>query len=457
MSPGTIIAGKFMAERILVIGGVAAGMSAASRARRLAPEARITVLERGPAVAYGACGLPAFLAGALPLSALRAHPPEEFTDRRKLEVLTGHEALEIIPSRRQVLVRSDGRQTTLAFDKLVIATGAESALAIPGADHRLLFRAYTWEQAERLDRFCREQRPRAAAVIGGGYIGLEVAEALAQRGLAVRLFERGARLLPHFGEEMAGLVAQAAQRHIAVELGVAVRRVRAPRAEGVRLETTAGDCDVDFAVDCAGLRPSIGLAAAAGVALGSTGALAVDERQQTNLPAVWAAGDCAQTRDLVSGRAAWIPLGPAANKQGRVAGQNAAGGSPARFPGVLGSLAIRIFGLEAGRTGLSLEQARTAGFQPRAELVRAEAQPGYAGHRRLMLALIYDGPSRRPLGCEIVGESGAVMPRLNAAAAALAGNLSLDALELLDLAYHPDLAPLYDPLLIAAHRAAEPR
>lgn len=444
-----------MAERIVVIGGVAAGMSAASRARRLAPAARITVLERGPAAAYGACGLPGFLAGEHPLAALRAHPPEEFAERRKIEVLTGHEAVEIVPARRLVRARQDEREIAFAYDRLVIATGAEAALEIPGAEHRLLFRANTWEQAERLERFARERQPRALAVIGAGYIGLEVAEALARRGIAVRLFERGAGVLPSFDPDVAALVEAAARRQVALELGTEVRRVRAPAAEGARLETTAGDCDVDAAVDCAGLRPNVALAAAAGAALGPTGALAVDDRQQTNLAAVWAAGDCCESRHLVSGRPVWIPLGPAANKQGRVAGQNAAAGPPARFPGVLGSLALRVFGIEAGRTGLSTQQARQAGFQPREERIEANTLAGYAGRQRLTLKLIYDGASRRPLGCQMAGEPGAVMPRLNAAAVALAAGLPLDALELLDLAYAPAVAPIYDPLLIAAHRARD--
>lgn len=442
-----------MAERILIIGGVAAGMSAASRARRGAPDARITVLERGPVAAYGACGLPAFLAGEVGMQALVVYSTEYFRERRQIEVLTGHEAIEILPSRKQVRAKTATGEKLHDYDRLIIATGARPALAVAGADHRLVFRANTWEEAERLDTFCRQRQPRQVAVIGAGYIGLEVAEALARRGLAVRVFERAPSVLASFDADMAELVAQAARAQVKLELGVALHRVRAPGAQGLRLETAQGDCDVDCAVDCAGLQPNVHLAAAAGVALGATGAIRVDERQQTNLAAVWAAGDCAETLQVVSGRPTWIPLGPAANKQGRVAGQNAAGGPPARFSGVLGSLALRIFGVEAGRTGLSTEQARQAGFQPRSERIEANTLAGYVGRHAVTLKIIYDAGTRRLLGCQLVGEPGTVMARLQAAAVALTARLPLEEIETLDLAYAPALAPLYEPLLIAVHNA----
>lgn len=448
-----------MADQIVIIGGVAAGMSAASRARRIAPEARIVVLERGPAAAYGACGLPAFLAGQVAtLEALRAHPEDYFRQHRRLEVRIGCEAVEIQPARRRVRLRDDeGREEWIAFDRLVIATGA-TAPGLRGGDHPLLFRANTWAQAARLAAHLQAGGASRAAVIGGGYIGLEVAEALAYRGLAVQILQAGPTVLPSFDTDMAELVAQAARRacpgHGPVELAVMTRveKVLFP-ARGIGLATHGGEIQADFAVDATGLVPNVTLAAAAGIAQGPTGAIAVDERQQTSLPGVFAAGDCAESRQIITGAPAWIPLGAVANQQGRVAGQNAAGGPVARYPGVLGSLVLRAFGREAGRTGLGLAQAARAGFEAAAERIEANTLAGYRGEQRIALKWIYDRRSGRGLGAQMVGPPGTVLARLHTAAAALTAGLKLDQIESLDLAYAPDVAPLYDPLQIAAHRA----
>lgn len=450
-----------MPDQVVVIGGVAAGMSAARRARRVAAGARIIVLERGPAAAYGACGLPLFLSGEVAtLAALRALPPERFAAQR-IEVHTGHEALEIQAGRRRVLARDPaGREQVFAYDRLVVATGAIPS-GLPGQEHPRLFRANTWEQAQRLEAFLREG-PARAAIVGGGYIGLEIAEALARRGCAVRIFQSGPTVLPSFDPDMAELMAAAVRRPAgpefppgaSVELSCELRVEKLlPAPAGIGLATTAGEFAADFAVDASGLRPNTALAAAAGIALGPAGAIAVDDRQQTNLPGVFAAGDCAQSCSLITGAPVWIPLGAVANQQGRVAGQNAAGGAIATYPGVLGSLVLRAFGWEAGRTGLGLAAAERAGYDAAAERIEAPVAAGYLRPQRVTLKWIYDRRSGRGLGAQIAGPPGTVLARLHAAAVALTAGLRLDQIEALDLAYAPAVAPLYDPLRIAAHRA----
>lgn len=446
-----------MPDQILILGGVAAGMSAASRARRIAPGARITVLEAGPAVAYGACGLPLFIAGQVAsLEALRARSEEDFAGRR-IEVLTGHAATAIEPSRRRVLATdAAGRERGFAYDRLVIATGAVSR-GFAGDECPLLFRANTWAQTARLEAFLHGLAPghRArAAVIGGGYIGLEVAEALAARGCQVRIIQAGATVLPSFDADMAELVAARVQQAAGVELqrGVRVTNIISA-ASGIGLDTSAGRLAADFAVEAGGLAPNTALAAAAGIALGPTAAIAVDDRQQTNMAGILAAGDCAESRLRITGAPVWIPLGAVANQQGRIAGQNAAGGPVARYPGVLGSLVLRVFGIEAGRTGLGLAAARRAGFDAAAERIEAAVAAAYMSRERITLKWIYDRASGRGLGAQLAGPPGTVLPRLHAAAAALAARMTLDQIETLDLAYAPAVAPLYDPLAIAAHRA----
>ncbi len=443
-------------ERILVIGGVAAGLSAASRARRLAPDAQITVLERGPAAGYSACGLPWFLSRRVPrLEDLLAHPPEFFRERRRLDLRLGHEALEIEPARHRVRVRAPGGESWLPYDKLVLATGARSRCQPErGGELRNFFSANTWQQAAALDAALASGPLRRIAVVGAGYIGLETAEALAARGLRVTLVDAHASLLHGFDAELASELPPRLAA-AGIELRSSTRVLGLAGARGGRvlgLATSAGEIEADAVVNCGGLAPAVELAARAGIALGRTGALAVDERQQTNLPGVYAAGDCAETRHRLTGAPAWVPLATAANQQGRVAGANAVA-HRARFPGILAPLALPLFGLEWGRVGLSEPQALAAGLRPAAMQVTAGSRAAYLQPEPITLRLIYDAVSHRLLGCHFRGAPGTVAQRLDVAAIALAAAWKLEDLETLDLAYAPSLAPLYEPLVIAAHNA----
>lgn len=448
-----------MAE-IVVIGGVAAGLSAASRARRMAPRASITVLERGPAASYGACGLPLVLAGKLAsLQPLMAHSTEFFREQRGIDVRTGHTVLAIEPGRRRIRVEAGGQEVWLAYDQLVLATGAEPRWRPEPSGIGHVYAANTWGDVARLEPALRSGEIRHPLVVGGGYIGLEVAEALRLRGLAVTLVHAHGRLLSGFD---AGITAELAERvgamGIRVYLGVRVRRLLGAEADPnqgrVRgVETDHGAIACDAVINCAGLRPSVELARQAGLGLGRTGAIAVDERQQTSQPGIYAAGDCAESRHMVTNAPVWLALGGPANRQGRVAGQNAAGGEGARFPGVLGTLALPLFGLEWGRTGLSEEQARTAGFAPASAEVTAGDRAAYLSPQRVTMKIVYAAATRRLLGCHLRGAPGTVVARLDAAAVAIGARLTLPEIEHMDLAYSPALAPLYEPLLIAAHNA----
>lgn len=449
-----------MSERILIIGGVAAGLSAASRARRIAPRARITVLERGPVASYGACGLPAFLAGEItPQERLIVHSREFFQEQRRIEVLTGHEALEILPGRRRVrvAVHQDGRtqERELDYDRLVIATGARSRRACAQPPLLGVHQGNTWTQAKALEAALASRRHRRAAVIGAGYIGLEMAEALRRRGLEVVLVERAAALLGRLDEDLAALLEPAVSAAGVVwKPGTNAEGWEGGSNGEVRaLQTSAGAIPADLVVDCSGLEPETGLAATAGLRLGPTGAIAVDDRQQTSQFSIFAAGDCTETRHRVTGAPCWMPLAAAAVKQGRVAGQNAAGGEMARFPGVLGTLTVAVFGREIGRTGLSQIEARQAGFDVAVEQLDAAAQAGYSGKRRLTLRMLYQPSTRRLLGCQMIGDAGTVAHRLDAAAVAISAGMRLEEIEMLDLAYAPSLSALPEPLQMAAHNA----
>jgi len=424
--------------RLVVIGGVAAGMSAAARARRADPSLEIVVLEKGPQVSWAACGLPYLLSGRVNRPEdLIIRPAESFQRERNIGVRTGAEVAAIQPSRRQVALCGGER---LAYDRLVIATGARPERAVAGADQPHVFTLHTLEDGRRIRAFLEEQRPRRAAVIGGGYIGLETADALAERGLAVTLFEAGADLLGRADPELTRRLAEHLEgQGIELRLNTPITAVE---------DLSAAGAPAELVILAARLHPNVELAAEAGIELGRTGAVRVTDRMETNLAGIYAAGDCIETLHLVTGGPVYLPLGTTANKTGRVAGANAAGARE-RFPGVAGTMIVALRGLAAGVTGLSPAQARKEGFQPTAVHITAEDRSRYLGSRPTLVELVADRRTRRLLGGAVLGERG-VAGRVNVIAAALTAGMAVEQLAQLDLAYAPPLAPVWDPLLLAA-------
>jgi NADPH-dependent 2,4-dienoyl-CoA reductase/sulfur reductase-like enzyme len=415
--------------RLVVIGGVAAGLSAAARARRLDASLEIVVLEKGGTVSYGACGLPYFIEGRVrQAEQLIVYTPEYFRKERNITVRTGAEVVAIRHAAREVQLRSGER---VHYDRLVIATGARPVQAAAAPDE---FTLHTIDDARRLKQFLDEKRPRRAVVIGAGYIGLEAADALRRNGLAVTIYDRNLNVL-HRDDE---ILTTTLRKHL----------------EGFHIELHTGREGVrdgaDLVILAQGIRPNVELAADAGVECGRTGAIRVDERMQTNLSAVFAAGDCAETVNLVTGCPAWIPLGTTANKMGRVAGANAAGGRE-RFPGIAGTMIVSVCGLAIGHTGLSAAQARAAGFDPVEARIDSLDRPRYFQGKRIAVELVADRQSGRLVGGSVVGEEG-VAGRLNVIATAVQNRMRVEDLEMLDLCYAPPFATVWDPVLIAAQQ-----
>ncbi len=416
--------------RLVVIGGVAAGLSAATRARRIDPSLEITVLEKGADISYGACGLPFLVDGRVQnAEQLTVYTPEYFRKERNIEVRTNARAVTIAHGRREVLVEGGER---LRYDRLVIATGARPAS--PGIT------LHTLEDGERLKRLILERKPKRALVIGAGYIGLELADTLRRHGIRVTLMQQSEYVLHREDPDLAALVRAHLER-FGVEL---ILGVRAPEA------ASGAAPGFDLAISAAGLKPNVELASDAGIELGRTGAIRVDERMQTNINGIYAAGDCAETLHLVSGRPAWIPLGTTANKMGRVAGANAAGGRE-RFPGIVGTSIVSVCGLGIGICGLSAAEARRDGFQPASARIGALSRPRYLGGREVGVELIADRATCRLLGGTVTGEDG-VHARINVIATALHSRMRLEDFEQLDLAYAPPFATVWDPVLIAAQQ-----
>jgi NADPH-dependent 2,4-dienoyl-CoA reductase/sulfur reductase-like enzyme len=329
------------------------------------------------------------------------------------------------------------------YDHLVVATGARcDSLGIAGAREPHVFTLHTLEDAERMRRFIREKRPGRAVVIGAGYIGVEAADALRRNGLKVTVLEHSQNLLLSGEPQFTGAVRKQLEEHdVELRCGFRVESIEADRV---------GDVPCDMVVVAAGFKPNVEMAAEASVEIGRTGAIRTDEHMETNLRGVYAAGDCAEVMHLVTGRPTYIPLGTTANKAGRVAGANVTGARE-RFPGVVGTSIVGIFGMAFATTGLSVEQARSEGFSPVAAHIEAQARPRYFQGRKTTVELVADRSTRRLLGGWVIGEEGAA-GRIDVIATALQSRLRVDDFEQLDLAYSPPFSTVWDPLLIAAQQ-----
>lgn len=439
--------------RLVVLGGGAAGMSAASAARRTDPDLSVVVCEANGYAAYGMCGIPYYVGGVVPEAEdLLAYPPETFQAERGIELRLHTRAVAVDPQAHRVVMECAGRRRSLDYDVLVFAAGARPVRPpIPGLDHGRVFTVRALEEAIRLRRLLDEGSIRTALVVGAGYIGLETAEALAEKGVQVTVAEALDRPLTTVDEPLSALVDTEVRRHARLLLGTAVTGLRPVGAGLVARLSTGSDLTVDAVVLAVGVRPDSELLTAAGAAH-RHGSLLVDDTMRTSLPDVWAAGDCVAHHHLVLDGPAWVPLGPAANKTGRVAGTVAAGGT-ARFGGIVGTAVVKVFDLEVARTGLTLAEAGSDALAT--DAVHRSRAKYYPGGDRLHVRLVHE-PGGRLLGGQLAGRDG-VAKRIDVLATALHARFTVAQLAELDLGYAPPFAPVYDPVLIAAQQALRTR
>lgn len=445
-------------QKVVVVGGVAAGMSAAAAAKRQDPQAEVIVLERGRHISYGSCGIPYNIGDPeRRLEDLVVVDVAKARDEKHLDVRVENEVLSIDTQRQRLHVQdiAHTRRYDLDYDRLVIATGALAARpTIPGLDQQGVYAVRDMNDAQVIKRELFQHKPRRAVIIGSGYIGLEMAEVFRTLGLEVTILEKQNQILPGFEPDIADEVSKNLGRHgVKIATDVQVRGIdRANHSVRFYVQTDRGAHLADIVIVAVGIRPNVELAAASGIKLGNTGALFVDKQQRTNVKNVYAAGDCCEVWHRLLRAPVWMPLGTTANKQGKVAGRNAAG-KEVEFAGIVGTAGFKLFDWQVARTGLGSADVRRHHID--AVVVRSQHQSrghAYPGGGVITTVLLVERASRRLLGAQMVGPDN-VAGRVNVYATALSAGWTVDELEELDLAYAPPFSPVYDPILIAASTA----
>ena len=432
--------------RILVIGAVAAGTSAAAKARRNTEDAEITIYERDSFMSYSSCGMPYFLGGEVEKAEeLSPRDPAFFREKYNVEIKTRHEVLLIDPAQKSLRVKdlATGDVFDDHFDKLILATGARAVTPpIPGREKPHVFTLRNINDMLRIETYLAEKQPKSAVIVGTGFIGMEMCESLTRLGISVTLIEKLPQVTPGLDPDMAILVEEHLKKSgITVKTGVSIAEIT---DESVLLADGTA-FPAELVLLSTGIRPNGELASYAGVALGASGAILVNERMETNLPDIYACGDCTEQFHVVTGKQVYRPLGSTANKTGRIAGDCATGGS-LRYRGTLGTGIFRVLGLFVGQTGLTEREAREAGFDPVVCHNTKPDKPEYLGGEEMTIKAVADRATGRMLGVQIVGKAG-VDKRIDVFATAISFGAKAEDLFYLDLAYAPPFSTTKDPVM----------
>ncbi|MDD3195287.1 MAG: FAD-dependent oxidoreductase [Paludibacter sp.] len=440
-------------EKILIVGGVAAGATAAAKARRLSPDAQITLLEAGPDISFANCGLPYYIGGDIKSrSKLILQSPESFNEQYNVEVHT-HTMVTILDRDNKRVTTRDvrsGELTTFDYTKLILAQGGRPITPdLPGAKQEHVFTLWTLEDMDSIARFIDEEEPQHAVVVGGGFIGLEMVEALTKRGIMVSVVEMMPHVMALMEPETAGFIeTEMLSYGVNVHTGKGVTEIG---HSTVKLDN-GQVLKADMVLLSIGVRPTLQLAKDAGLELGEAGGLLVNEYMQTSDPSIYAAGDMVEIEHRVMNKKVRIPLAGPANRQGRIAAENALGGQHA-YKGSMGTSVVRVFEAVAGITGLSLKQARAAGIPADAVVVHKEHHTSYyPGAENVTVMLVYDRETGRILGGQTAGYKGADK-RLDVIATAVASKLTIHDVADIDFAYSPPIGTANDAMNMAAYAA----
>jgi len=448
-----------MKERFVIIGGDAAGMSAASKARRENPDLQIIVLEKSSWVSYGACGLPYYIKGDIKnIEDLVAITPEKFRKERYIDLRLHHEVKKINPDNKSVIAKTNDGDIEISYDKLLISTGARALKPhIEGIDLGGVFTLRDMESGQRIKEYLEKNSPESVLIVGGGYIGMEMAEAFHAYGINSHIVELFPHVLNSFGPEIAEVVENHIQDYTTLHLGKYVNAIR--KGSHGKLSVQLKDKKVDdyeehpltdMVLIAAGIAPEVSQAREAGIKLGQTGAIATDEYGQTSIADIYAAGDCAEVKHTVTGKPSYIPLALTANRNGRAIGSTIAG-KTTKLASITGTAIVKVFQLEVATTGIvDTEIAGKNGFNPIKITIDTHSRAGYCPKSKpIKISLVADRESKQLLGASMVGEEG-VVKRIDIIATALSEKFTVEQLEKLDLAYAPPFSPVWDPVLTAA-------
>ncbi|HTX17133.1 MAG TPA: FAD-dependent oxidoreductase [Bacteroidota bacterium] len=447
-----------MKRRILVIGGLAAGPTAASKAKRVDPDADVILYEQGEHISYGICEIPYLLSGEVSENEkLILFSPAALHDKKGVTAHTSHVVEEIIPYASEIRVRDLHSRLSRAekYDRLIIATGSTPRkLGIDGEGSRNVFIIKDLGEAFALKKYLDEEKPRRALIIGGGFIGIEMADALVRRGIETTILHNGSMPMSKFEEDARKILLSEIETH-----GVSfVPRSkvewlgRGSRGNVVAAGTKDRTIETDLVIVAVGVEPNSGLAKSAGIHTGVSGGISVDDKMRAlGAEHVYAAGDCCEVRNTVTRKPMYVSLATLASKTARIAGENAAGGG-AVFKGALRAIGLRVFSKEAAQVGLSSAEAEEASFDVVLESVTTDSRVAMMpGAGKVAITLIADRRSRKLLGANVIGESGAIL-RANALAVAIRHGLTIDDVEQFDLIYTPPYAPLWDGIIIGARK-----
>ena len=439
--------------KVVIVGGVAGGATAAARIRRLDERAEVVVFERSGYVSYANCGLPYYIGGVIrDADDLTLQTPESFDSRFRVNMKVRHEVTAIHPERKCVSVKDleSGEEFEECYDKLLLSPGARPAVPdVPGVDSDRVFTLRTVEDTFRIKEFVDTRRPKSAVMVGGGFIGLEMAENLRELGMEVSIVQRPRQLMTPFDPDMAAFIHNEVRRHgIRLLLGCGVEGF-AETGDG--LEVRLKNCDpisADMVILAVGVTPESTLAAQAGLELGAKGSILVNDRMETSVPDIYAVGDAVQVKHVVTGEDTLIPLAGPANKQGRIAADNICGGD-SRYRGSLGSSVIKVFGMTAASTGINETSARRAGLNVDTVILSPMSHAGYyPGGKVMTVKVVFERDTYRLLGAQIVGYEG-VDKRIDVLATAIMAGMKATELKELDLAYAPPYSSAKDPVNMA--------
>lgn len=444
-------------DTLVIIGGDAAGMSAASKVRRVHHDKKILVFEKSSYTSYSACGIPYFISGLIESAEkLVRRSPQEFREKFNIDVRTQHLVQEVDTNNKRIRVldKKKGSEFWQPYGQLLIATGGKAYCPtdIKGHDAENVFGVTTLKSGINIENYIKDKKPKTAVIIGGGYIGLEMAEALLIRNIAVKIINRGEQLMNTLDPDMGVLISQAVHNLGAkVYLGEALKAFEVENNKVTKIITDKQEITADIVVFGMGSSPNTAFLEGSGIKLGVRNAIKVNAQMQTNIPDVWAAGDCTETLHLVSKQHVYIALGTVANKTGLVAGSSIAG-EAAVFPGAVGTAVCKVCSYEVARTGLQEKDLEKLGIEYASATTDSRTRANYyPGSKKIVVKLLAEKNSGRLLGGQIIGEEGAAK-RIDVLATAVTHNLTLQNIIDLDLSYAPPFSPVWDPVQTCARK-----